>query len=206
GGKRGVPQPRLRPRHVRGAGPGARREGLPGLRRCRPARLAGERGPTGIAPPDRSEGPAGGPRAAAATRGERGPMAGVLRGVARGRDAVRIVRLDRRPRTRSGRDRAETRGNHGRPREPRAGRRFPGDARRRPERDLAGLWWRDARRPVARGVRPPDRGVADEGLRRRPRRAPPRRGSPELPRAEREAHPPPGREEYRLREISVSAV
>jgi len=35
GGRRGVPQPRLRPRHVRGAGPGARREGLPGLRRCR---------------------------------------------------------------------------------------------------------------------------------------------------------------------------
>ena len=54
-------------------------------------------------------------------------------GVARQRDPVRIVRLRVRSRTRSRRDRAEASGNHGRPREPRGGRRFPGDARRRPE-------------------------------------------------------------------------
>src|SRR5207245_213424 len=146
-------QPRLRPRDLRGAREGARPEGLPRLRRRRPTGVAGERGPAGPPSHDRSEGPPRGSRPAAAACGERGPVSDVRGGLARERDPLRVVRLRVRPRTRPGRDRGATRADHGRPRESRGGRRLPRDAGRRPERDLAGLRRRDARRTAARSSR-----------------------------------------------------
>src|SRR3989454_12302367 len=78
GGARGIPQPRLRPGDLRGPRKGAGPEGLPRLRRRRPAGVAGGRGPAGPPSHDRSEGPPRGSRPAAAAWCERGrcPMCG----------------------------------------------------------------------------------------------------------------------------------